>query len=94
MLFPNCIPLREVCHKHRKIRREMLPAGVTLSKGWQRCLFFFVVGGAGAQVEARAAFIFPVRSSFKSRMPERHSGDAGATPSALAHFPGAERLSA
>jgi hypothetical protein len=80
MLFYNRIPLREVCHKHRKIRREMLPAGATLSRGWQRCLFFFVVGGAGAHAEARAAFIFTVWSSFNSRMPERHSGDAGSTP--------------
>ena len=37
----------------------------------------FVVSGAGALVAARAAHS---RSSSKSKIPERHSGDAGAIP--------------
>jgi hypothetical protein len=66
---------REVCLKHRKNRREIFLWVRTQVPSWQRCLFFFVVCGAG--VTARAAHS---RSSFKSRMPECQSGDAGASP--------------
>ena len=66
---------REVCLKHRKNRREILLRVRTQVPSWQRCLFFFVVCGAG--VKTRAAHS---RSSFKSRMPECQSGDAGASP--------------
>ena len=68
---------REVCLKHRKNRREIFLRVRTQVPSWQRCLFFFVVCGAGALVAARAAHS---RSSFKSRMPECQSGDAGASP--------------
>lgn len=66
---------REVCLKHRKNRREIILRVRTQVPSWQRCLFFFVVCGAG--VTTRAAHS---RSSFKSRMPECQSGDAGASP--------------
>ena len=66
---------REVCLKHRKNRREIILRVRTQVPSWQRCLFFFVVSGAG--VTTRAAHS---RSSFKSRMPECQSGDAGAIP--------------
>ena len=66
---------REVCLKHRKNRREIFLRVRTQVPSWQRCLFFFVVCGAG--VTTRAAHS---RSSFKSRMPECQSGDAGASP--------------
>ena len=68
---------REVCLKHRKNRREIFLRVRTQVPSWQRCLFFFVVSGAGALVAARAAHL---RSSSKSRMPECQSGDAGAIP--------------
>ena len=45
---------REVCLKHRKNRREIFLRVRTQVPSWQRCLFFFVVSGAG--VTARAAF--------------------------------------
>lgn len=45
---------REVCLKHRKNRREILLRVRTQVPSWQRCLFFFVVSGAG--VTTRAAF--------------------------------------
>ncbi len=66
---------REVCLKHRKNRREIFLRVRTQVPSWQRCLFFFVVCGAG--VKTRAA---PTRSSSKSRMPECQLGDAGAIP--------------
>ena len=44
---------REVCLKHRKNRREIILRVRTQVPSWQRCLFFFVVSGAG--VTARAA---------------------------------------
>ena len=50
----------------------------------QRCLFFFVIGGADApRVLCCAA---QLRSSFKSRMPECQSGDAGAIPADRTNF--------
>ena len=81
---------REVCLKHRKNRREIFLRVRTQVPSWQRCLFFFVVCGAG--VTTRAAHSArpytnphfspppPRRSAFKSRMPECQSGDAGALP--------------
>ena len=72
---------REVCLKHRKNRREILLRVRTQVPSWQRCLFFFVVGGAG--ITARAAQLW---SSFKSRMPECQSGDAGASPADRTNF--------
>ncbi len=81
---------REVCLKHRKNRRETILRVRTQVPSWQRCLFFFVVSGAG--VTTRAAHLArpstnphfspppPRRSSSKSRMPECQSGDAGAIP--------------
>ena len=45
---------REVCLKHRKNRREIFLRVRTQVPSWQRCLFFFVVSGAG--VTTRAAF--------------------------------------
>ena len=75
------VMLREVCLKHRNNRREILLRVRTQVPSWQRCLFFFVVCGAG--VTTRAAHL---RSSSKSRMPECQSGDAGAIRRAsLAH---------
>ena len=71
----NYVMHREVCLKHRKNRRETILRVRTRVPSWQRCLFFFVVCGAG--VTTRAAHS---RSSFKSRMPECQSGDAGASP--------------
>ena len=73
--------------KHRKIRR-VNPAGVSSVRSnecWrQRCLFFFVIGGAGAlQVLFCAA---QLRSSFKSRMPGCQPGDAGAIPADRTNF--------
>ncbi len=38
---------REVCLKHRKNRREIILRVRTQVPSWQRCLFFFVVCGAG-----------------------------------------------
>ena len=72
---------REVCLKHRKNRREIFLRVRTQVPSWQRCLFFFVVSGAG--VTTRAAHS---RSSFKSRMPECQSGDAGASPAERTNF--------
>ena len=72
---------REVCLKHRNNRREILLRVRTQVPSWQRCLFFFVVCGAG--VTTRAAHS---RSSFKSRMPECQSGDAGASPADRSTF--------
>ena len=72
---------REVCLKHRKNRREIFLRVRTQVPSWQRCLFFFVVCGAG--VTTRAAHS---RSSFKSRMPECQSGDAGASPADRTNF--------
>ena len=72
---------REVCLKHRKNRREILLRVRTQVPSWQRCLFFFVVCGAG--VTTRAAHS---RSSSKSKIPERHSGDAGASPADRSNF--------
>ena len=74
---------REVCLKHRKNRREIFLRVRTQVPSWQRCLFFFVVCGAGALVAARAAHL---RSSSKSKIPERHSGDAGASPADRSNF--------
>ena len=70
---------QEVCHKHRNIRREN-DLRVRAPKSWQRCLFFIVESGADRMLSK--AFTVPLvsRSSFKSRMPECQSGDAGATP--------------
>ena len=79
----NYVMHLEVCLKHRKNRREIILRVRTQVPSWQRCLFFFVVSGAGALVAARAAHL---RSSSKSRMPECQSGDAGAIRrAALAH---------
>ena len=87
---------REVCLKHRKNRREIFLRVRTQVPSWQRCLFFFVVSGAG--VTTRAAHSArpstnpqyslppPRRSSFKSRMPECQSGDAGASPADRTNF--------
>ena len=72
---------REVCLKHRKNRREIFLRVRTQVPSWQRCLFFFVVCGAGNA--ARAAHS---RSSFKSRTPECQSGDAGAIPAGRTNF--------
>lgn len=72
---------REVCLKHRKNRREIILRVRTQVPSWQRCLFFFVVCGAG--VTTRAAHS---RSSSKSKIPERHSGDAGASPADRSTF--------
>ena len=72
---------REVCLKHRKNRREIFLRVRTQVPSWQRCLFFFVVCGAG--VTTRAAHL---RSSSKSRMPECQSGDAGAIPADRTNF--------
>jgi hypothetical protein len=72
---------REVCLKHRKNRREIFLRVRTQVPSWQRCLFFFVVCGAG--VKTRAAHS---RSSSKSKIPERHSGDAGASPADRSTF--------
>ena len=72
---------REVCLKHRKNRREIFLRVRTQVPSWQRCLFFFVVSGAG--VTTRAAHL---RSSSKSRMPECQSGDAGAIPAGRTIF--------
>ena len=66
---------REVCLKHRKNRREIFLRVRTQVPSWQRCLFFFVVSGAGLTTRAAHS-----RSSSKSRMPECQSGDAGAIP--------------
>ena len=73
---------REVCLKHRKNRREIILRVRTQVPSWQRCLFFFVVSGAG--VTTRAAHL---RSSFKSRMPGCQPGDAGAIPADRTNFP-------
>ena len=43
---------REVCLKHRKNRREILLRVRTQVPSWQRCLFFFVVSGAGVTTRA------------------------------------------
>ena len=43
---------REVCLKHRKNRREILLRVRTQVPSWQRCLFFFVVCGAGVTTRA------------------------------------------
>lgn len=72
---------REVCLKHRKNRREIFLRVRPQVPSWQRCLFFFVVSGAG--VTTRAAHL---RSSFKSKMPECQSGDAGASPADRTNF--------
>ena len=72
---------REVCLKHRKNRRGIILRVRTQVPSWQRCLFFFVVSGAG--VTTRAAHL---RSSSKSKIPERHSEDAGATPADRSTF--------
>src|SRR5436190_18043866 len=74
-MLTNLVMQREVCLKHRNNRREIILRVRTQVPSWQRCLFFFVVCGAG--VTARAAHL---RSSSKSRMPECQSGDAGAIP--------------
>ena len=42
---------REVCLKHRNNRRETILRVRTQVPSWQRCLFFFVVCGAGALVQ-------------------------------------------
>ena len=75
------VMLREVCLKHRNNRREIILRVRTQVPSWQRCLFFFVVCGAG--VTTRAAHL---RSSSKSRMPECQSGDAGAIPADRTNF--------
>ena len=75
------VMLREVCLKHRNNRREIILRVRTQVPSWQRCLFFFVVCGAG--VCARAAHL---RSSSKSRTPECQSGDAGASPADRTNF--------
>ena len=56
-----------------------------MTETWrQRCLFFFVVSAARVHtVTFRAASL---RSSFKSRMPECQSGDAGAIPADRTNF--------
>ena len=43
---------REVCLKHRKNRREIFLRVRTQVPSWQRCLFFFVVSGAGVTTRA------------------------------------------
>ena len=43
---------REVCLKHRKNRREIFLRVRTQVPSWQRCLFFFVVCGAGVTTRA------------------------------------------
>src|SRR5438046_84536 len=87
---------REVCLKHRKNRREIFLRVRTQVPSWQRCLFFFVVSGAGVTTRAahsarpstnpHYSFPPPRRSSFKSRMPECQSGDAGASPADRTKF--------
>ena len=47
---------REVCLKHRKNRREIILRVRTQVPSWQRCLFFFVVCGAGARSSPRRSF--------------------------------------
>ena len=67
---------QEVCLKHRNNRREILLRVRTQVPSWQRCLFFL-------SNAARVHSMYPrrlLRSSFKSRMPECQSGDAGAIP--------------
>lgn len=71
----SCI--REVCHKHRKIRRETNPAGVS-SKELTAVFVLFCRSGTGAP--CRGPCRHSLRSSFKSRMPVCQSGDAGASP--------------
>jgi hypothetical protein len=44
-----------VCHKHRKIRRETNPAGVSSRELAAVFVLFFVIGGAEARKSARAA---------------------------------------
>lgn len=46
------VMLREVCLKHRKSRREIFLRVRTQVPSWQRCLFFFVVSGAGVTTRA------------------------------------------
>ena len=70
--------------KHRKIRREII-LRVRRDKAWQRCSFFIVVSGAGPWI-IRLSCAALSRSSFKSRMPECQSGDAGASPADRTNF--------
>ena len=69
---------REVCLKHRKNRREMIPAGVSSNRADSGvCSFCRYMRRGCVPNRTRAAHL---RSSSKSKMPERHSGDAGASP--------------
>ena len=47
-MLTNLVMQREVCLKHRNNRREIILRVRTQVPSWQRCLFFFVVCGAGA----------------------------------------------
>jgi hypothetical protein len=71
---------REVCLKHRKNRRETHQRAPTQ---FELAMVFVLF------CRQRRGHHGPRRisgSSFKSRMPERHSGDAGATPADRANF--------
>ena len=73
----NHVMRREVCLKHRKNRRE-ISCGCELKRELAAVFVLFCRKRRGcAQIAARAAHS---RSSFKSRMPECQSGDAGASP--------------
>ena len=56
----NHVRHRKVCLKHRKNRRETIPAGASSQPSWQRCLFFLSLNrGAGVrQFATRAASSF------------------------------------
>jgi hypothetical protein len=69
--------------KHQNIRRE-ISCGCDAQPAWQRCSFFSVVSGAEFSTKALCHFLS--RSSFKSRMPECQSGDAGAIPADRTNF--------
>ena len=74
---------REVCLKHRNNRREIiLRVRTQIRVGSGVCSFCHMRCGC-AQFAARAAHL---RSSFKSRMPECQSGDAGAIPADRTNF--------
>lgn len=73
--------LREVCLKHRKNRREIFLRVRTQVPSWQRCLFFL---SYAARVSQPAPLIRGHRP--RAKIPERHSGDAGASPADRSNF--------
>ena len=80
----HCGMHREVCLKHRKNRRERSCGCVLEIGGSGVCSFCQITCGAGAHISCtRAAHSRP---SSRSRIPERHSGDAGATPADRSNF--------